>query len=89
MSATVEDIRAILAQIQDPALKVDFVSAGMVSLVALEGARALIGIELTTPACPSRDVIARSIQAAVGKLPGIAGVEVKFTAKVVGRLLGG
>ena len=85
MSATVEDIRAALAEVQDPALKVDFVSAGMVSSVALEGDRAIVGIELTTPACPSREVIARSIEAAVGKLPGVAGVDVRFTAKVVGR----
>jgi len=85
VSATVEDIRAALAEVQDPALKVDFVSAGMVSSVALEGDRAIVGIELTTPACPSREVIARSIEAAVGKLPGVAGVDVRFTAKVVGR----
>jgi ATP-binding protein involved in chromosome partitioning len=80
-----EDIRAVLAQIQDPALKVDFVSAGMVSSVAVEGDRAVVGIELTTPACPSREIIARSIEAGVGKLPGIAGVDVRFTARVVGR----
>jgi len=85
VAVTVEDIRAVLAETQDPALKVDFVSAGMVSSVALEGDRAVIGIELTTPACPSRDVIARSIEAAVGKLPGVAGVDVRFTAKVLGR----
>src|SRR3954463_14888415 len=57
----------------------------MVSSVALDGDRAIIGIELTTPACPSRDAIARSIETAVGKLPGIAAVDVKLTARVVGR----
>ena len=85
MAVTVEDIRGVLAEIQDPALKVDFVSAGMVSSVALEGDRAIVGIELTTPACPSRAVIAKSIETGVGKLPGVAGVDVRFTAKVVGR----
>src|SRR5262245_44460404 len=57
----------------------------MVSSVALEGDRATFGIELTTPACPSREAIARSIETAVGKLPGIGGVDVRFTARVVGR----
>ena len=86
MAVTVEDIRGVLAEIQDPALKVDFVSAGMVSSVALEGDRAIVGIELTTPACPSRAVIAKSIETGVGKLPGVAGVDVRFTAKVeIGR----
>src|SRR6478752_1555146 len=57
----------------------------MVSSVALEGDRAVIGIDLTTPACPSRAAIARSIETAVGKLAGIGGVDVKFGARVVGR----
>src|SRR3954463_1024105 len=57
----------------------------MVSSVALDGDRAIIGIELTTPACPSRDAIARSIETAVGRLPGVAGVDVKLEARVVGR----
>ena len=84
MPASVEDIRAVLAQTQDPALKVDFVSAGMVSAVAVEGDRAVVSIELTTPACPSRETITKSIQDGVGRLPGIAGVDVRFTARVVG-----
>ncbi len=46
---------------------------------------AVIGIELTTPACPSKDVIARSIEQAVGRLPGLRGVEVRFSAQVLGR----
>src|SRR5262249_26187263 len=37
------------------------------------------------PACPSKDVIASSIQAAVGKLPGISAVDVRFKATVAGR----
>jgi ATP-binding protein involved in chromosome partitioning len=85
VAATVEEIRAVLAQTQDPALKVDFVSAGMVSSVVLDGGRAVVGIELTTPACPSRAAITSAIQAAVGKLPGVSSVDVQFTARVVGR----
>lgn len=57
----------------------------MVSSVALENDRAVVGIELTTPACPSRDEIKRRVEAAVGALPGIAGVDVRLSAKVIGR----
>jgi ATP-binding protein involved in chromosome partitioning len=57
----------------------------MVSAVAVEGGRAIIDIELTTPACPSKNVIESSIQAAVGKLPGISAVDVRFKATVAGR----
>jgi ATP-binding protein involved in chromosome partitioning len=57
----------------------------MVAGVELAGDRAQIAIELTTPACPSKEVIAKAIQAAVGRVPGVAGTEVKFTSKVRGR----
>jgi ATP-binding protein involved in chromosome partitioning len=82
---TVDEIKAALAEVQDPALKTDLVSAGMVAGVELAGDRAQIAIELTTPACPSKEVIAKAIQAAVGRVPGVAGTEVKFTSKVRGR----
>jgi ATP-binding protein involved in chromosome partitioning len=57
----------------------------MVAGVELAGDRAQITIELTTPACPSKETIARAVEAAVGKLPGIAGVDLKLTSKVRGR----
>ena len=46
------------ATVKDPALQIDFVTAGMVKDV--DGRRrpaCEVEIELTTPACPSRDVI--------------------------------
>ncbi len=83
--ATVEQVREILGQIKDPALQLDFASAGMVRNVAVDGGSVRIGIDLTSPACPSRDVIAKSIQAAVGKLGGVDKVDVEFGVKVLMR----
>ena len=57
----------------------------MVSAVAVEGGRVIVDLELTTPACPSKDVITSSIQAAVSKLPGVSAVDVRLKATVVGR----
>jgi ATP-binding protein involved in chromosome partitioning len=71
--------------VKDPALHVDFVSAGMVREVTTSGGLVRVGIALTTPACPSRDVITGSIRDAVGELPGVTAVEVDFTAPVWGR----
>jgi ATP-binding protein involved in chromosome partitioning len=71
--------------VQDPALKTDLVSAGMVAGVELAGDRAQITVELTTPACPSKEAIGKAIQEAVGRLPGVAGTDVKFSSKVRGR----
>lgn len=83
--ATVEEIREVLGKVKDPALQLDFATAGMVREVAIQGGRARISIQLTTPACPSRDVIRQSIEAAVGRLPGVTAVEVDLTAQVLGR----
>jgi ATP-binding protein involved in chromosome partitioning len=57
----------------------------MVKSVAVDGGRVAITIELTTPACPSKETIARSIREAVGQLPGTTAVDVKLDATVVGR----
>jgi len=83
--ATVDEIRAALGGVQDPALKLDLISAGMVSSVAIDGGRAAIGVELTTPACPSKAAIAAAIELAIGKLDGVSAVDVSFSAQVWGR----
>jgi ATP-binding protein involved in chromosome partitioning len=57
----------------------------MVKAVSVDDGRVAITIELTTPACPSREAISRSIKQAVGRLPGVSAVDVKLDARVVGR----
>jgi ATP-binding protein involved in chromosome partitioning len=57
----------------------------MVSAVVADGGHVIVDIELTTPACPSKDTITERIQTAVGKLPGVTSVDVRFTSVVVGR----
>ena len=70
---------------KDPALGVDLVTAGMVKAIVIDGARVAVTIELTTPACPSRDVIAKAVNDAVAKVAGVGAVDVKLEAKVWGR----
>jgi ATP-binding protein involved in chromosome partitioning len=57
----------------------------MVKAVTVDGGRVAVTIELTTPACPSRAEIARSIESAVRALPGVSAVDVRLEARVVGR----
>jgi ATP-binding protein involved in chromosome partitioning len=86
MPATQEDVRTVLSQVKDPALQIDFVSADMVKGIEVDAhGAAKIQIQLTTPACPSKDVIVKSIQAAVGRLPGITAVEVALSAATLPR----
>ena len=58
----------------------------MVKDVSVDGGgRVRVAIQLTTPACPSKDAIRHSVEIAVGRLPGVSGVEVTLSATVVGR----
>jgi ATP-binding protein involved in chromosome partitioning len=54
--------------------------------VAADGGRVTVGLELTTPACPSRDAIVAAVEAAVRKLPGVTAVEIAVGATVRGRI---
>lgn len=82
---TNDDVRSALGQVRDPGLQVDLVTAGMVKAVAVEAGRVRVGIELTSPACPARVEIEASIRAAVGRVPGVADVDVAFTSNVRAR----
>src|SRR5258708_1247706 len=57
------------------------VKAGTIS----GGARVAVTIELTTPACPSREAITKLVTDAVAAVPGVSAVDVTLTAKVWGR----
>jgi ATP-binding protein involved in chromosome partitioning len=54
----------------------------MVREVAVDGGQVRVDVQLTTPACPSRDAIALAVREAVGRLAGVAGVDVVFSAEV-------
>jgi ATP-binding protein involved in chromosome partitioning len=86
MPATQEDVRTALTQVKDPALQIDFVTADMVKGIEVDArGAAKVTIQLTTPACPSKDVIVKSIQAAVGRVQGITAVDVTLTAATLPR----
>jgi ATP-binding protein involved in chromosome partitioning len=57
----------------------------MVKSVAIDGGKVRVGIELTTPACPSKADITSAVETALAAVPGVASVEVALSARVVGR----
>lgn len=71
-----------LATVQDPELKKDLVSLGMVRDVRVDGADVSVTIVLTTPACPMRARIEADCMAALQALPGVDSVHVEFAAAV-------
>jgi metal-sulfur cluster biosynthetic enzyme len=72
-----DDVRAALAEVQDPELPVSIVDLGLVRSVAVDGATVTVGITFTSLACPCTDVLLQDVQARLRRLDGVAHVEVE------------
>ena len=79
---TPETVTAALRTVMDPELKKDLVTLGMVKKVEVEDGLVRLLIELTTPACPLKEIIQRDTEAALASYEGFRGLEVEFTARV-------
>jgi len=73
---------AALGQVIDPELKIDLVRAGMVKNVRIDGSKAFIKIELTTPACPLKGKIQADVEAALKQVPNLESHELEWGAQV-------
>lgn len=87
MSLTNEHLIEALRTVDDPELHRDLVTLGMVKRAEMEGERAEIVINLTTPACPLKDVIGGDIKKAVEAMAAAVGapvpdINIGFTAEV-------
>jgi ATP-binding protein involved in chromosome partitioning len=71
-----------LRQVRDPDLHKDIVSLGFVKQLAVDHGRVAFTIELTTPACPVKDVMREQARVAVAALPGVSSVAIEMTAAV-------
>src|SRR3954447_23508965 len=74
-----EQVLAALRTVKDPDLYKDIVTLGMVKLVEVAGTGVTLRVELTTPACPMKEVIERDIRAALAKA-GASQVNLEMTA---------
>jgi ATP-binding protein involved in chromosome partitioning len=76
-AAVLDALRAV----KDPDLHKDIVTLGFVKSVKIDGGRVALVIELTTPACPVKDLMRDQARAEVMKL-GAETVEIEMTAQV-------
>jgi metal-sulfur cluster biosynthetic enzyme len=72
-----DDVRAALAEVQDPELPVGIVDLGLVRSVAVDGTTVTVGITFTSLACPCTDVLLQDVEARLRRLDGVAHVEVE------------
>lgn len=85
MAVTNEQVLDALKVVIDPDLGRDIVSLGFVKHVAICGGSVSVTIELTTPACPVKDLLRDQAAAAVQGIEGVESVKVEMTANVVAR----
>jgi ATP-binding protein involved in chromosome partitioning len=76
-AAVLDALRAV----KDPDLHKDIVALGFVKNLRIEGTRVGLTIELTTPACPVKDLMRDQARAALTAL-GASVVEIEMTAQV-------
>lgn len=90
MPPTEPQVLDALRQVMDPDLHRDIVTLGFVKDLtidegAAQGAKVHFKIELTTPACPVKDLLQAQAKQVVEALPGVGEVEVEMTARVLAR----
>lgn len=57
MSINKESVLKALSKVEDPDLKKDLVTLGMIQGIEIEGNQIKFKVVLTTPACPLKEVI--------------------------------
>jgi ATP-binding protein involved in chromosome partitioning len=83
MPLTTEQVVAALRTVQDPELFKDIVTLNMVKDIRVDGSNVDVTVELTTPACPLKDVIEKDVTAALKKV-GADQVRLNITANTRG-----
>ncbi len=80
-SQVLEALRTVV----DPDLHRDIVSLGFVKLVQIDGSTVETEIELTTPACPVKEILREQCEQAILGIPGVETAVVRMTAQVRAR----
>ncbi|MFQ5662922.1 MAG: Mrp/NBP35 family ATP-binding protein [Terriglobia bacterium] len=79
---TQEKVLEALRSVQEPELHRDIVTLNMVKNLAVDDGRVWMTINLTTPACPLKDVMEKDVRAALGRLEGFKEVSINWAATV-------
>ncbi len=76
------DVLDALRTVNDPDLRQDIVSLGMIHDLKIEGSHVSFTFELTTPSCPVRDELQSQAERAVERIAGHGNVHVRMTSRV-------
>ncbi len=82
MSVSEQDVLKALRAVKDPDLHQDIVTLGFIKNMKIDGGKVDFDIEMTTPACPVKDLFKSQAAAEVKKVSGVTEVEVRMTSNV-------
>ena len=82
MELTKENLLKALSEVQDPDLKKDLVSLGMIQNVHISENKAAFDVVLTTPACPLKELIKKDCEQAIHKHLGEIKLVINMTSNV-------
>src|SRR3989338_2524125 len=86
MSITTQQVLEALKNVDDPDLKKDLVTLGMIKDLEVEGKNVSFTVVLTTPACPMKEMIHKAcVNAVLHFIDKEANVNVKMTSDVTSR----
>lgn len=85
MAVTEEQVLTSLKSVEDPDLHADIVKLGFVKDVEIDGTKVSFKVELTTPACPVKDILEEQAREAVLSLDGVEEVSLEMTSRVRDR----
>src|SRR6185503_1004170 len=86
MALSKQQVIDALRTVKDPELFKDIVTLNMVKDVVVDGDDIAVTVELTTPACPLKEVIEKDVNAALAKL-GARNIKLNLTANTRGPSL--
>jgi ATP-binding protein involved in chromosome partitioning len=76
---TLDQVREALARVDDPEIRRPITDLGMVRDVSVGAdGRVAVTVDLTTPGCPLKETITRDVTREVGRVAGVAGVDVSM-----------
>ena len=77
-AAVLDALRAV----KDPDLHQDIVTLGFIKDLVIDGGNVKFKVELTTPACPVKDLLRDQAYEVVAAVAGVSNVELEMTARV-------
>jgi ATP-binding protein involved in chromosome partitioning len=82
MAVTEKDVMSALSRVIEPELHKDLVTLNMIKDLHIDGNDVAFKIELTTPACPLKEVMDKASRAELGTVAGIGNIEIGWTSNV-------